>query len=439
VVRRWFGERRALGVVAAPVLQFVLAGVVSLVIVGLALSIASRRIGEREGITDARSQTLAKAQNLVEPALTADLLDGDPAAVRTLDRVVRADVLDDDLVRVKIWRTDGTILYSDEPRLIGAHYELGPDEQAAIRDGQVEAEVSELDGPENRFERSQGKLLEVYLPLQTPGGEPVLFESYSRYETVEVSGRRIWRAFAPFTLGSLVALQLVQIPLAWSLARKLRIRQLEREDLLERAVSASDHERRRIAQDLHDGVVQDLAGVSYSLAASSRQDRAPTADEVRAAAATVRSSIEALRTLVVEIYPPNLADEVLGPALADLLGRSRASGLEVALDTSGLASELPDAAARLVYRTVQEAMRNVVAHADASVVTVTAASDGLRVWAEVTDDGRGFDVAAAHAAARGGHVGLLGLSDLAGDAGGELSITSSPGAGTTVHVEVPLP
>jgi signal transduction histidine kinase len=437
VLRRWFGDRR-LGVVAAPVLQFVLLGVVSLVIVGLALSVASRRIGEREAITDARSQTLAKAQNLVEPALTADLLDGDPAAVRALDRVVRDGVLDDELVRVKIWRPDGTILYSDEPRLIGAHYELGPDEQSAIRDGQVEAEVSELDGPENRFERSQGKLLEVYLPLQTPDGEPVLFESYSRYETVEISGRRIWRSFAPFTLGSLVALQVVQIPLAWSLARKLRSRLLEREDLLERAVSASDHERRRIAQDLHDGVVQDLAGVSYSLAASARQDRAPTGDELRAAAATVRSSIEALRTLVVEIYPPNLADEGLGPALADLLGRSRASGLAVDLDTSALASEIPDPAARLVYRTVQEAVRNVVTHAEASVVAVTAASDDHRIWADVTDDGRGFDVDAARTAARGGHVGLLGLGDLARDLGGELSITSSPGRGTTVHVEVSL-
>ena len=424
--------------VAVPVLQFVLAGLVALVIVGLALSVASRRVGEREAITDARGRTLAKAQNLVEPALTEDLLAGDPAAVRAMDRVVRDEVLDDSLVRVKIWRTDGTILYSDEPRLIGARYELGEDEQAAIRDDQVEAEVSDLDGPENRFERSEGKLLEVYLPLQAPGGDRVLFESYSRYGAVEASGQRIWRSFAPFTLGSLVALQLVQIPLAWSLARRLRARVVEREELLERAVSASDHERRRIAQDLHDGVVQDLAGVSYSLAAATRQDRSPTADELRAAAGTVRASIEALRTLVVEIYPPNLTEEGLGPALADLLGRSRASGLEVALDTSELAAEVPVVAARLVYRTVQEAVRNVVTHAGATVVRVRAGSDAARVWADVVDDGRGFDVDAARQAARGGHVGLLGLADLAREGGGRMSITSSPGQGTTVHVEVSL-
>jgi two-component system NarL family sensor kinase len=439
MVGRSARDHRGRGVVAAAVLQFVLAGVTALLIVGLALSVASRRIGEREAITDARSLALAKAQNLVEPALTSDLLDGDPAAVRRLDEVVRGAVLDDSVGRVKIWRTDGTIAYSDEPRLIGAKFELGEEEQAAIRDGQVEAEVSDLDAPENRFERSQGKLLEVYLPLKAPDGTTVLFESYSRYGSVEASGSRIWRSFAPFTLGSLVALQLVQIPLAWSLARRLRARLVEREDLLERAVSASDHERRRIAQDLHDGVVQDLAGVSYSLAAVSRQERAPTDEELRAAAATVRSSIEALRTLLVEIYPPNLAEEGLGPALADLLGSSRASGLRVDLDTSGLASEVPDSAARLVYRTVQEAMRNVVSHAGATNVTVEAASDDHHAWADVRDDGRGFDVEAARDASRGGHLGLLGLTHLAHDAGGELTITSAPGQGTTVHIEVPLP
>ena len=393
-------DARHRGVVLIAVLQFVVAGATALLILGLALSVASRRVGEREAIVEARSQTLSKAQNLVEPHLSDALLAGDPDAVEELDRIVRDDVLDDDLVRVKIWRTDGTIVYSDEPRLIGARYELGEDEQQAIEDLQVEAEVSDLDPPENRFERDQGRLLEVYLPLEAPGGEQVLFESYSRYEAVEESGRRIWQSFAPFTLGALVALQLVQIPLAWSLARRLRTRLIEREELLERAIGASDHERRRIAQDLHDGVVQDLAGVSYSLAAAARRDEPVSPAELEAGAATVRASVEALRTLLVEIYPPNLADEGLGPALADLLGRSRASGLDVSLDTSSLGTHVPEAAARIAYRTVQEAMRNVVTHAGATSVAVRAGSDGEQVWAEVVDDGVGFDVAAAREAAR---------------------------------------
>ncbi|MFN8018301.1 MAG: sensor histidine kinase [Acidimicrobiales bacterium] len=430
---------RGWGTVATPVLQFLLAGAVALVLVALALSVASRRIGEREAIVDARSETLMKAQGAVEPALTDALIEGDPKAIADLDEVVRGRVLSPSLARVKVWKADGTIIYSDEPRLIGKRYHLGDDEQEALREGLIQAEVSDLSKPENRYEKPERKLLEVYLPVTLPSGERVLFETYYVYDKVNSSGDRIWRSFAPISIGALIALELILLPLAWSLARRLRTRQLEREDLLERAIGASEHERRRIAQDLHDGVVQDLAGVSFSLAAIGRQDDATHRAEIDAAAETVRSSIGALRTLLVELYPPNLEEEGLGPALDDLLERARAVGLEATVDTTGLAADLPMGVARLIYRTVQEALRNVIAHAGATHVHVTAASEGAMAWAEVVDDGAGFDVEAARARAGEGHVGLLGVSDLAADSGGELRVTSAPGRGTTVRIEVPVP
>lgn len=419
-----------------PVLQFAVAGLAALLIVGTAVSVASRRVGQREATLDARSEALVKGQAIVEPLLTDALLEGDQEAIDAIDDVVRADVLDDTLVRVRIWAADGTILYSDEPRLIGSVYRLGEDEREALADDQVEAELSDLQRPENRYERQYGKLLEVYLPIQTPDGTKVLFEAYFRYETVEASGRRIWQSFAPVTLGALVVLQLVQIPLAWSLARRLRQRQLEREVLLNRAIQSSDRERRRIAQDLHDGVVQDLAGVSYALAAASRRDEPATSEELELAGDRVRASIEALRTLLVEIYPPDLAEEGLGAALADLVGRSRASGLTTELDTSALVGDVPPDAAALVYRTVQEALRNVVAHAEATTVQVRAWSTATSVGAEVVDDGRGFDPASAPADE--GHLGLEGLAGLAADAGATFRVDSSPGAGATVHLDVPF-
>lgn len=420
-------------------IQFMLVGAAALAIVALALSVASRRIGEREAIVEARSEALVKAQGLVEPALAEGLLDGDPDAIAGLDEVVRSDVISDSLVRVKVWSEDGTILYSDEPRVIGSTYDLGPDEQEAIEAGVVEAEVSDLSKPENRFERVHGKLLEVYLPVTTPSGEKVLFEAYFLYDSVEESGQRIWRSFAPIAIGALIVLELIQIPLAYGLARRLRIRQLEREELLNRAVNASEHERRRIAQDLHDGVVQDLAGVSYSLAALARDPGEPNAAELSEAADNVRGSIESLRTLLVELYPPNLAEEGLGAAVTDLLARARAVGLDATADTTGLVEEPSLEVSRLIYRTVQEALRNVIAHAGAtSTRVVVAAGDGL-AWAEVVDDGSGFDVAAAKTAAAGGHVGLLGIADLIDDAGGTLVLTSSPGEGTSVKIEVPIP
>jgi signal transduction histidine kinase len=418
--------------------QFALAGIAALAIVGLALSVASRRVGQREATVEARDEALVKA-GLVEPVLTDGILRSDPDALAAVDEVVRAGILDDALVRVKVWKADGTILYSDEPRLIGSRYRLGEEERGALRGGSAEAEVSDLAKPENRYERSHRKLLEVYLPVHTPNGTAALFEAYFRYQEVEDSGRRIWRSFAPFTLGSLVVLELVQIPLAWSLARRLRYRQLEREDLLNRAIDASEHERRRIAQDLHDGVVQDLAGVSYALAAGARRDEPMAADDLDRAADQVRASVEALRTLLVEIYPPNLAEEGLGPALADLLARAHAVGLVAEAETGALPAQLPLPVGRMLYRTVQEALRNVITHAEATRVDVRAGAGDGRAWAEVVDDGRGFDVAAAREAAAGGHLGLLGLADLVADAGGRLDVTSAPGRGTIVRVEVPIP
>ena len=84
--------------------------------------------------------------------------------------------------------------------------------------------------PENRYERQFGKLLEVYLPIRQPSGNALLFEAYYRYEAVAASGRKVWRSFAPVALGALIVLELVQIPLAWSLAARLRHRQRERDE-----------------------------------------------------------------------------------------------------------------------------------------------------------------------------------------------------------------
>ncbi|MCU1452487.1 MAG: Histidine kinase, gyrase and HSP90-like ATPase [Acidimicrobiales bacterium] len=425
-------------IVATPVLQFALAGIVALSVVAVGTLIASRRVGEREAIVDARTAALVKGQGLVEPTLSDLLLAGDPAARARVARVVERDVLDADLVRVKLWAPSGRILYSDEPRLVGQQFTLGGDELRALADGQVVAQASDLALPENRYERPNRKLLEVYLPLATPNGQRVLFEAYFRYDAVRSSGSRIWRSFAPISLGSLVLLEIVQIPLAWSLARRLRRQQRERERLLRLAIDASDLERRRIAHDLHDGVVQDLAGVSYALAGYARQGGAPPAVDLEASAAAVRASIESLRTLLVEIYPPDLAEEGLAAAVADLLARARAVGLETHLNSAALIEPVPVEVASLLYRTVQEALRNVMTHAGARSVTVEVATDDATAWARVADDGRGFDPQPPGAQVADGHFGLTGLAGLAADAGGRLVVTSSRGHGAVIRMEVPL-
>ena len=105
-------------------------------------------------------------------------------------------------MRVKIWTASGRIIYSDEPRLIGQRFQLGADDLGTIRTGGVAADVSNLDAPENRYERRFGKLLEVYLGIHSTTGKPLLFETYQRFSSIAASGSDIWLAFAPALIGS---------------------------------------------------------------------------------------------------------------------------------------------------------------------------------------------------------------------------------------------
>lgn len=426
--------------VTALVLRFAAAGAVALIVLALATAFISRQVGRGEAVSDARRVAWINGQGVVGPALEDAVVDMDPEALRKVDKVVRDSVLKGSLVRVKLWRADGTIIYSDEGRLVGTTYELGEDERRVFETGVVEAEISDLSNPENRFESPSRELLEVYLPVETPNGTRLLFEAYFLNDGVSNAGRRVWTKFAPITLGSLVLLQLVQIPLAWSMARHLRRGQDAREQLLQHAIDSSDAERRRIAGDLHDGVVQDISGVSYALAAVARQNVVPpdSRDTISDAAGQLRESVRSLRSLLVEIYPPNLQEEGLEPVISDLLARLEGRGIDTTLRSDlPPGYRYPERVAALLYRTTQEALRNIVAHADASCVSVHLSEAPQKWTLRVEDDGRGFDPTRAGVVTGSGHVGLRVVADLINEMGGTLSVESAPSAGTIVLVEVP--
>jgi signal transduction histidine kinase len=296
--------------------------------------------------------------------------------------------------------------------------------------------VSDLSKPENRYE-TESKLLEVYSRTETPSGTPLLFEAYFRYSGVTDVGRHLWAQFAPITIGALIMLQLIQIPLAWSMARRLQSSQRERERLLRHALEASDAERRRIASDLHDGVVQELTGVSLTLAAQGRGD---SIDRTKAldASAAIRASIKSLRSLLVEIYPPNLQEEGLQSAIGDLLSGLEARGIDTRLEADVGDQVVDPEASALVYRVAQEALRNVVTHAAAKHVRVTLLVVGESVRLIVDDDGRGFSAGILEARITDGHVGLRSLAGLVADLAGTLNVLSEPGAGTRVEVVIPF-
>jgi two-component system NarL family sensor kinase len=421
--------------------QVIAGALVVLAAVALVGVAASRRLAEAEAVNDAAKTANLLADALVQPAVSEALLTSDPSAVAAMDQVVRTHVLDPSIVRVKIWDPTGRILYSDEPALIGQRFPLGAKERGVLTDPQTRADVSDLTAPENRFEQGRGRLLEVYRPIWTPAGKPLLFETYAPYDEVTARTGQLWTGFAGVTLTSLLLLVVLLMPILWRLLNQLKRSQAQRETLLERAVEASNEERRRIAGALHDGVVQDLAATSFAVAGTAERamslGQQGLAEEIRSAACTVRTSIGGLRSLLLDIYPPSLASAGLEEALTDLVSTLRSRGTAVMLEVAPRTG-LDAAGERLVFRVAQECLNNVARHAVATNVQVALERvEGYAVM-EINDNGVGFDAADLLAHPVEGHFGLRVLGDVVAEAGGELLLTSAPGAGTGWQLRIPL-
>jgi two-component system, NarL family, sensor kinase len=428
------------GEILRPVATFALSGLAVLVLVALAGAWAIRELSTREAVRDARRLTTLTGRGVVEPALTAGVVRGDPAAMARLDKIMHKRVITPEVARVKIWNAEGKILYSDEPRLIGKRYPLGADELQTLRSEKPTTEVTDLSQPENVYERGMGDLTSVYLGLRAQDGTPVLYEEYLRSSAIAGDSRSVARLFAPVAIVALLVLALLQIPLAWRMGRRMQRAQRDREAALQSAIDASEHERREIAAGLHDGVVQELAGLSFQMAAAVEQQRPEPElrDVLTTSAAGTRNSIRQLRTLLLEIYPPALSEQGLTAALPDLAAPLTARGVDVSIEAPEQLA-LPVELEQLLFRTAQEALRNVVAHAAAEHVSLTVSQQNGTAGLRVSDDGRGFDEAQLAQRRSEGHMGLAMLGDLAEAAGGTLQVRSTPGSGTTVELEVPVP
>jgi two-component system NarL family sensor kinase len=422
--------------------QLVAGILVVLAAVTIGGSLAARRLAEREAVNDAAQIADVLAETVIQPELSDALFAGSPVAQRRFDQLVSDRVLGDNVVRVKIWSPEGKVIYSDQPELVGRTFPLESKERAVLRDPRTVAEISDLDRAENSLDREIGdKLVEVYRPVWTSTGQEALFEIYAPYDEVGQRTGQLWRGFAGVTLSSLLLFVVLVAPLVWHLLSRVRRSQRQREVLLQRAVDASDAERRRIAASLHDGPVQDLAATSFVIAGATAHaesaGRAGLAEELRSVAGSVRTSIRALRSLLVDIYPPSLAQAGLPVALTDLAQSVRAPGLTVLVEPVEDAElHLRPEQERLVYRVAQETLRNAAKHAGPCTVRVALHREDGDVVLDVADDGRGFDPGATLADPEHDHFGVRLLADLAADAGATLAVASAPGAGTRWRLHV---
>jgi two-component system, NarL family, sensor kinase len=432
--RRSFGH----GSIGRVVVLFMLAGLGAFVLCGVGLTLAQRHAALREAVRDAEVTTALLATRVVQPALPSAPL-GRLDTDRGFDRVIRERVLGAPITQVLIADETGLVVYATAAGLVGQRMVLSAEELSALRTGVAVARRDDGTDPTRFGSGRTGQFLDVSVGLRGPSGKPLLLQTRQPYEVVWVISRAIWLTTLPSLIVALALLYLVKAGFAYRLTRNLRGVQEEREQLLVTSLAAADRERTLIASDLHDGVVQGLAGASYTLSDAGNRVRAAgqpdVADTLADTAGSLRQWVRELRSLIVTVTPPALHSEGLRAALTDLVATLQARGIGVELDVR-VSETLTETAESLVYRVAQEAVRNVVRHAHATKVQLIVVEENDSIQLQVTDDGRGFDPSTS--TRRQGSVGLNLLAALVQQRGGNLRVESGAGHGTTVTLRLPV-
>jgi signal transduction histidine kinase len=322
----------------------------------------------------------------------------------------------------------------DTLRIAAAHGE-GSDDLASLelltRDsktggvlqrGRSERVDSLLEDPEVNQDvaRRLGATTGLYVPLRArdrPIGVLVAHDKIGRDQRFTSSDLRLAEQFA------------LRASIAVDLSRRVA------RDALRRVVSGQEVERRRLARELHDETGQALTSILLGLrAVDEAEDRTGVAKAVADLRELVVGTLQDVRRLAVQLRPKALDDFGLVPALERLVQTfSESSGITVELAPRLGDERLPAEVETTIYRIVQEALTNVVKHAEASTVSILLVRRDGSVHVVIEDDGRGFDPASVGP----DNIGLAGMRERAELHDGGLTIETTP-RGTTLAVEVPL-
>jgi signal transduction histidine kinase len=437
----WFRRTLELtrgSVVRVSMARFVLLSALALLVLGVGIRTAGRHIAEQQALDEATRRAQAVGRGIVSALVDPGLRARDPDSIQRVDRALSFRLNDGTFSHVVIFDARGRVLWSDVDTMIGERVPIDPELRDALHTGVV------LPRPPNDEDRlpdalgDKDNLLEVHVPLPATEGGAVVFEAYIDSDRIADQRNAITKRTLPIALVGLLLFQLAILPLAWSLARRIDRARRDQADLVTRSLRAWHEERRRLAQDLHDGVVQDLSAVSYLLPTVT--SALPDTPEGSAARHTIdrmigllQQDLHALRTMVLDLMPTDLTEIGLAAALGALADRYVDDSLDITVEVEeGL--DLDEDVTGVVYRVVREGLRNVQKHARAghARVTVSQDADTDTVMVLLTDDGRGLE---PHDGDEG--VGLRLLKAMVEDLGGTLDLFSAPAGGTAMRVRVP--
>ena len=218
-----------------------------------------------------------------------------------------------------------------------------------------------------------------------------------------------------------------------------------RERLYAELVSVEEKERGRLARELHDQMGQDLAVLKLELADLARTlgstlSAGPASAQIAKLQALTADLVEQVHAIAWDLRPATIDELGVHGAFGHYLEEwQRRSGVSVDLESGLEGQRLPPPLEIALYRVLQEALTNVVKHAQASNVSVTLQRHGDEVVMVVEDDGHGFEPDAIRpGGSTRGRLGLIGMRERAVLAGGELHMESAPGTGTTLVVRIPV-
>jgi signal transduction histidine kinase len=445
--------------------RYLLLSLAFVVIGGGVVALALGQLIETSAINRTTSVTALYVESFVAPELQT--LATNPTLGQTeidaLQRLLTDSPLGQTVVSFRVWSTDGQVLYSPFPQLIGQHFDMSGERGAAAR-GAVIGDISDLSDPENVYEREKwAHLLELYLPVRASGSSRVIAvaEFYQLPDELEAEVNRdrliAWALVAGATVLAYLALVRVVRQGSETILRQqaeLRKRVDELSTLLDqnarlsgrirhaaaRTTALTELERRRIGSDLHDGPSQTLAFALLRLeAVEGRLDQAGQVDDasLEAVRGALQGALTDMRTIAAGLRTPELERaapaEIVRRAVAE---HERRSSTQTTVNLEGIPPVAPLATKIALYRILSEALSNAARHgAGIGVdVTVTEADDGF-LAVTVSDHGPGFDTTQKPGE---GHLGLAGMRERTELLGGQFELESGPGIGTRVRAFLPL-
>jgi len=378
--------------------------------------------------------------------------------VAELDQLVVTSALGRKIASFKVWHTDGDIVWAKNPQLIGQRFPIGHDLRGALQ-GNIETHMSNLADDENVYERaSWDQLLETYAPVRADGSGDIIgaVEFYQDPTDLNAEIAESQRTGWLIVGGATGVMYLLLVGMVRGASSTIT-RQHERLDRLARqnaalarrvgraAAAKTETDEmllKRIAQDLHDGPAQDIGLVLLRLdSIQSSYPRHPApADDLALMKTALNSALAEIRQISAGLRLPEMEGMDLGSVIRKAVQSHRdKTGDAVRLSVCASLPEVSLPVKIALYRVTQEALNNIHLHSGVTSASVRLdASDGS-IALQVRDHGRGgVTERPEDPAGHGASLGIRGMRERIEMLGGTLTITSTPGEGTTVLAVLPL-